>query len=820
MRHDANAWVYVRHPDWRGRFEPTHPSAVWLEAELVQLEVEQELGQPFSIRLRFRHEAPDLETEDLLEREVSVQVMESDHPRWWNGIVERASWLGVDHPWSLYELELRPAMNRLSYEITSRVWHQSSLEEVVDPLLQATGQATRWLLEEPLGSQPYTAQYREDSLSFVEQRLAADGVQYWFEHESGGHSMVISDTPSAGRILEQPFTPVASRVDDPALVTSLELTARMTHDALEVRAWDWMRPRAVQRAAHAQDDTPRYVRQEFVSALQVQDNVLVTRTQRAQQAHWAQSVELTGSAARLDLAPGDRITIDEALHEDMNGEYVVTRTRVNTVVDGEAACVQFAATPAPNVPRPVRRARSRAGGRDVAYVTGTREGVPDVDSFGQATMRFFWETGSAELGRARRFRVVQPVSARSMQLPRVGWEVAVAHLCGDPESPIISGRHFNERFSPDPPVPGYLAISSWSTRVLGDTGESNTTPGHELRFDDSRDAMQLGWVSIGDFFARVGGHRIDEVGGLFDSQHRADVVESVGLSQYWSVGGDTRLDVAGRAEMAVSGEATIRVDGVNSVSAQTNARRSAEAARLDTVVGSAVAVSHSLSLEVSGAMEHSGSGLFVTTVGGSRMEYCDGDRTERSGARIRQVGGSLTEQSAGTMTVESAATRWEAKRVERAGQSVVERAEGSIKVSAAQTIAVAGATIGIASTDALTLSGGGATMRLEGERFAFDASALSTQAATIKLVGQVVSPNGSGDSSSSEGPGDEDDWLELVVYESDGRPHARGRFVVTDASGRVHNGSLDGEGRTRLAGLAPGVARVELPDLSDGGADG
>jgi type VI secretion system secreted protein VgrG len=445
-----------------------------------------------------------------------------------------------------------------------------------------------------------------------------------------------------------------------------------------------------------------------------------------------------GETGSLGLLPGLCFEIEQHPYEPLNGEFIVTRMRIEGSAprlggrDTEAnqyRCT-FTCIPKKNKLAPPARPRaSQVVGMQTAFTTGAGGEEIHVNDKAQVKIRYHWDRlGPQDDGSSLWVRTLQVALGDSMLLPRMGWEVAVNHVEGDPDRPLVLGRMYNGIAMPPYALPGDAARSALQTATTpggGSVNEMRTTDtkgSEEMFFNASKDASidvkNNTTESVGNNSSRsvgsnqnknvtnsttgtVGGSQTVSVGGNQDVKVETQLQDEVTGDHTLSIGGNRDMKVGGDHKREVGGSSSVDVGGMQT----------------DLVVGS-------VTDETLGSFTHDVSAALVEITAANRSLTVGGSITETAGAakiiavaggRGVDVGGSMTTKVAGAIINIA-----NGDRAESAGATYTEIAAGAQVVKADNISIEADATLALvmgASTLTLTpalVALAGVSIKLDG----------------------------------------------------------------------------------------------------------
>lgn len=425
---------------------------------------------------------------------------------------------------------------------------------------------------------PYIVQYNESDFDFLSRLLEREGLSYFFEHTDTDLVMVITDRPGRTPLFDEASRFVlrgAKRGGQAAsqeVLRSCGLAKRMRSGAVVMRDYDWNRSLSQLEASIVADEGDVDADGHFEFPANDERNRKAPGSHAASirlERFGVEAMLREGTSTVRALEPGRQFRLhdDDGQHEDVDllvvrvESFATERTPEDTVLDEEpfgfAGRVgplkagyenRFQVLPVAKQFRPaIRTPKSRIHGVQTARVTAeehAKAGRPEIniDPYGCVRVRFPWDQrdDDEKTPTSCWIRVSQGWAGPgfgALYNPRVGHEVLVAYLQGDPERPVIVGRVYNE-----PNRPPYDP-SQYQTRstLKSQTAIPQKDGFNEIRFEDA-----------------------DTLEEIFLHAQR-DFNEVVRASHSTGVGGDQSNSVTGNQSNEVKGNRTHMVHGVESV---------------------------------------------------------------------------------------------------------------------------------------------------------------------------------------------------------------------------------------------------------------
>ena len=504
-----------------------------------------------------------------------------------------------------FSIRLEPRMVLLRRRRTTRIFQDISTKEIVSAVLAPRGIAQRWRLGRELPKRAYAVQYDETDYAFVTRLLAEEGLMFSFDQprELGGDGtntgmgrsevVVITDTaesyaPIEG-VYELPFRGPdhEGMVQDEEHIQAFSLRHRVRSKGVLLRGFDAEKPPLTPRDAATTEGAPRIDRPEAMRTLAKQDMTIYepqhTReealTQPVLAANYLEAERATariadGRSACRRLLPGRKLRLIEHELPEIDGEYVVVSCdhvgwAPEAAPDGAAIYRnEFTCAPA-DVPQRPRRPRSKPRQTlETAVVTGPAGQEIHTDELGRIKVQFHWDLdGELDERSSCWLRVAQAWAGAGFGaqfIPRVGSEVLVGFIAGDPDRPVVTGCLHNG-VSPNPwSLPRDNTRSGILTRSTPGPGATN-----ELSFQDRtgdeevvlRSAKTLSVSSLGDAVVRSGADlRVESAANRAESVE-LDSSEKIGGSSDVRIAGSQFTEVGGDVNAVVQGTVSQRIDG-------------------------------------------------------------------------------------------------------------------------------------------------------------------------------------------------------------------------------------------------------------------
>ena len=565
--------------------------------------VQEQLSRLFQIEAELSSEQGDIDFDQVIGHNATIRLqMGQDGTRYFNGFVSRMVHAGSSGTYPHYHATIVPWLWFLTRTADCRIFQEMTAPDIIEKVFKGHGFNDYQLkLSGSYQQREFCVQYRETDFNFVSRLMEQEGIYYFFTHEDGKHTLVLADSISAhsptpnfenvdfhqlekgaatGRdsvtawVLEKQFQPVSYALTDfdftkPKTSLRSNASASRSYGAANLEMFDY----PGEYIDHGEGDRLSQVRLDELQAQYESYHGQATARGMA-----------TGATFNLRNHPLDALNkeyliADSSTHADA-GEYASSPEDAGEFFSCSLVAIDSKQTfrPARLTPEPV------VHGPQTAVVTGPSGEEIYTDQYGRVKVQFFWDRhGKSDENSSCWIRVSQGLAGKkwgAIYLPRVGQEVIVEFLEGDPDRPIITGRVYNGDAMPPYDLPGEKTKS---------TIKSNSSIGgdgfNEIRFEDKKGDEQIfvhaekdqdarvkndsrEWVGNdrhlvveNDQKEKVEGDKSSTVTGDRKSATEGDVSETVSGDRKSSVAGDDNLSAAGDQKLSVGGDHNLNAGG-------------------------------------------------------------------------------------------------------------------------------------------------------------------------------------------------------------------------------------------------------------------
>ncbi len=432
----------------------------------------EQLSHLYEFEVELLSAQNNIDLKGLLGKPLTIEVRTHPAtPRYLNGFITRMTLAGREEHgerYYVYRATLRPALWYLTQNRDFKIWQEKSVPEILKTLLNDYQIPIENALTYTYRQWGYCVQYNESDFEFISRLMEHEGIYYYFRHEMGEQTLVLVDSPDAHTTLSG-YEQVPYHLSPGDMLVKTEgiqswsVTDAITPGLYSHDDYDFRKPRATLFEARQNPRSFAAKKAEVYDwpgrFVDHQDGQFYARVR--QQEMEAQHEQMSGVATAVGIAPGYRFNFTHAPRLEDEGEYLTVSATYLLTENHYASSsaqqgehhIEFAVVPASLNWRPQRQtAWPRTYGPQTAEVVGP-EGEPIwTDKYGRVKVKFRWDRhGRGDDTSSCWVRVSSAWAGwkyGGVQVPRVGEEVVVDFINGDPDRPIITGRVYNEDSMP------------------------------------------------------------------------------------------------------------------------------------------------------------------------------------------------------------------------------------------------------------------------------------------------------------------------------------------------------------------------------------
>ncbi|PSU99272.1 type VI secretion system Vgr family protein [Photobacterium kishitanii] len=526
------------------------------------------LSEPFSFTVDLASRNPSLTPKETVDCHATLSVwLNGDLQQQWHSIVRQFTQGDTGHRHTFYQAECVPPLARLALRHNSRIFQTQTVPEIISALLTEMGiNDYTFSISREYPQREYCVQYRETDLAFLERIAAEEGIFYHFSHDSGKNTLIFTDDTKNVAALTIPL-PYNSRNGGNSPVPFVRAFSRQTQicpSSAQLKDYSFKKPAysflhtsVAQEADYQQgiyehyDYPGRY--KDDLSGKPFAQHRMESLRRDANTAH------AKGNIATL--LPGMSFTLQDHDDDSCNRdwfivavEHIGTQPQALEEAGGEGATTYnntFVVIPAHRPWRPPYNAKPRVNGPQIALVVGPEGEEIYCDEYGRVKVLFPWDRYSSNDDHASCWIRVSQGWAGSqygmIALPRVGHEVIVDFLEGDPDQPIITGRTYNATNQPPYELPAN------KTRTVLRTETHQGDGYNELSFEDQAGQEEIYVHAQKDVNVLVEHDRRDDIKHDFHLDVENERFTQIKVNDHLTIDGESRHHTKGDHTLVVDG---------------------------------------------------------------------------------------------------------------------------------------------------------------------------------------------------------------------------------------------------------------------------
>ncbi len=420
------------------------------------------ISQLYHFNLNFISGKTEISADKLIGNPITVKINSNlSKPRYFHGLVKHFTSGGIQHGMRNYQVELVPALSFLEHTSGCRIFQNKSVVESAKALISEykympidISGLTRFYQK-----RDYCTQYRETVLQFINRLFQEEGIFYYFNHEESKHTLILEDKSSACKICESEVI-FSKGSDKNRSITKWHKFNAFYSGRYEQNDFNFEMPHV---SLHTQQQgsaklkmAQKYGLYDYPGRYD-QTEVGKNYTQHHFNAEESGYETISGSGNYESFSAGHKIEATHLPEESDQGNYLISRvdhyaidqTYLGTRGSGlqhygnNFQCIadSIVLHPAESVPKPIIQ------GPQSAFVVGPKGKEVYTDDYGRVKVQFHWDRkGEKNEYSSCWLRVSQIWAGKNwgaVFIPRIGHEVIVQFLNGDPDRPIITGSVYN-----------------------------------------------------------------------------------------------------------------------------------------------------------------------------------------------------------------------------------------------------------------------------------------------------------------------------------------------------------------------------------------
>lgn len=580
------------------------------------------LGKLFEYQLELVSDTTDADFNQLIGDTITVSLeMGPGRARYFNGHISRFAQTGISGHTANYQATVVPWFWFLTQTSDCRIFQNMTVPDIIKDVFRESGYTD---FEDTLSgsyrSWVNCVQYRENDFNFINRLMEQEGIYYFFKHEEDKHTLVLADSysshePVAGYEEVSYHPPVESAVIKEEHLYAWEVAQQLQPGAFVYQDFDFTAPKkdllakSNKKREHAKADLEMYDYPGEYKDFSDGDQYSRVRLEEMQARH----LQGSGEGDARGLTVGGLFKLTGHPREDQNLEYLIVSAAYKLEAgdygsgggSGRVYTCDINVINAQEPFRPLRTTpRPLVQGPQTAIVVGPAGEEIWTDEHGRVKVQFHWDRyGEANENSSCWIRVSQVHAGKGfggIDVPRIGEEVIVSFLEGDPDRPIITGRVYNGDNKPPNGLPAAAMISGMKTNSTPGGGGDNT-----IMLDDTK------------------GNELIRIHGQFDMDTTVDndLREHVLNNRSRDVAVDETISIGNNRTETVGANETISIGSSRSVTIGKNKNET-------VAINKAETIGVAKELTIGGAYQVSVGAVMNETVAGAKMEEVGAYRLE------------------------------------------------------------------------------------------------------------------------------------------------------------------------------------------------
>jgi type VI secretion system secreted protein VgrG len=478
------------------------------DIRVLSLHITESLSTNFTVDLTLACDQ-EVAFDDVIGQKACLTVLGHQTDRYWHGVIRDFTFTGTNERFLIFRATLVPILWLLTQEQDCRIFQGENTQQIVETILKEAGLTSKEYAfnnQNPGTTREYCVQYRESDFNFISRLLEEDGILFFFNHDQKDTTVVFGDGPSAYKPIDgQPkvaLSPSPGMVSEAEFVRTINFSRHVHSGKITVRDYNFEKP-ALDLTSEGKDKVFGNLEvYDYPGRYSDQDAGKKIANLRLQQTITYKD-QCMGDSVCPRFAPGRTFTLRTSeKRPEFTKEYMLVS--VSHVGEQPQALEELANPHATNsyhntftcIPSSVTFRPQGAASKPIissvqtAMVVGPAGEEIFTDQYGRIKVQFHWDRkGKKDDKSSCWIRVSQVFTGASwgaMAVPRIGQEMIVSFLEGDPDRPIITGRVYHG----NNPVPYGLPDEKTKTTL-----KSNSSLGgggfNELRFEDKKGQEEI-----------------------------------------------------------------------------------------------------------------------------------------------------------------------------------------------------------------------------------------------------------------------------------------------------------------------------------------
>jgi type VI secretion system secreted protein VgrG len=528
----------------------------------------------------------EVSSQEVLGKAGILSLDGADGDRFFHGIVSQFEAAGNKGRYFLYRVKLVPTVWLAGQRRDCRIFQNLNTPDIISLILKDMGLTTDMFvfrLQATYAPREYCVQYRETDLDFISRLLEEEGIFYFFEFTDDNHVLVFGDStvnyqPIAGNA-QVVFNAGGEMVSEEESIDQFRRRQQIMPGKYVHTDFNFQKPDLNLKAESVASEYDKLEIYDHPGDYMAENEGKNLARIRLEQYRMHMDT-IQGRSDCIRLLPGFTFNLSGHDTDAFNAEYLVARVvhngrqpqvleEMSAGSEGSSYANTFSGIPGSVTIRPERRtSKPVIEGPQTAVVTGPQGEEIYPDKYGRVKVKFHWDRLSEKNEKSSCWiRVSQPWAGSgwgAMFIPRVGQEVIVNFLEGDPDRPIITGRVYHGTNLPPYELPAEKTKSTLKSKSSKDGQGCN-----EIRFEDKKGEEELFLQAEKDMNIHVKNDQKNAVGRDCHLVIERDLLEKVERDYHLKVVGnlhreidkDEHLKITGKSAREVIGSVSLKVGG-------------------------------------------------------------------------------------------------------------------------------------------------------------------------------------------------------------------------------------------------------------------
>jgi type VI secretion system secreted protein VgrG len=469
------------------------------------------ISRLFRFELDLLSQDPTIDYTQIIGKSVTITLNQAGGtPRYFSGVISSFGQTGSGNVFTSYHAEMVPWLWFLTRTANCRIFQNKTIPDIITQVFQDSGHNDfKNSLSGSYTSREYCVQYRESDFNFVSRLMEEYGIFYFFEHQQDKHILVLADasgaTTNCSGQSQFRFDAESTAEVDEDVITGWRADQELRTGKYSLADYNFETPATnLQVSASTLDSVGGNSSMETFDypgkflTTDEGDSSAKLRMEEQESVHMV----MRGTSNARSMASGYQFSLTQHYRDSMNTAYLLTDVEhtghtgtygTSRSLEGDRYSNSFRCIPVSVPYRPLRLTpRPFIRGPQPAVVVGKSGEEIWVDEYGRVKVQFFWDRkGSKDENSSCWVRVAQFWAGKNwgaIFTPRIGQEVLVDFLEGDPDQPLVTGRVYNADQMPPYTLPDNMTQSTIKTR----SSKGGTTDNfNEIKFEDKKGSELL-----------------------------------------------------------------------------------------------------------------------------------------------------------------------------------------------------------------------------------------------------------------------------------------------------------------------------------------